>query len=230
MPKADIGATTQRFSSASWDALEVVPYAAWVSVWGRWFIWPVSVFNLALRPDRWSPADSEYVLLHVPLVTLNGLVHYRPKTNRPVTWRWMLVLSVMDLALNTARHCHRGETPSTEGCCTTVSKAHSLRRRGSSSEGKELPSSTFGTCSPRGAHAGIPRPVQVAVAGGDPLRAALAKAGPGPGWSPRPSSLPVSTPEPSRRESRSASDASLRNSPSTSSCPWPSLHLLHLRR
>ena len=38
----------------------------------------------------------------VPLATLNGLVHFRLLTNRPVTWRWMLLLSAMDIALITA--------------------------------------------------------------------------------------------------------------------------------
>ena len=88
--------------SQMWPAPEVVQYAAWVSVWCRWLIWVVSVFNLAYLPDRWYPEDIGYVFLHVPLVILNGLVHYRLLTNRPVTWRWMLVLSAMDIALITA--------------------------------------------------------------------------------------------------------------------------------
>ena len=102
MLKADIGAITHRFSSAIWADPDVIPYAAWVSVWGRWLIWLVSVFNLAHRPDAWYPADIEYAFLHVPLVTLNGLVHYRLLTHRSVTWRWMLALSMMDFALITA--------------------------------------------------------------------------------------------------------------------------------
>ena len=69
---------------------------------GRWFVWLVAVFLLAYRPADWYPAKIEYVFLHVPLVTLNGLVHYRLLTNRPVTWRWLLVLSAMDIALITA--------------------------------------------------------------------------------------------------------------------------------
>ena len=97
-----MGAITNRFSSAIWADPDVIPYAARVSVWGRWLIWLVSVFNLAHRPDAWYPADIEYAFLHVPLVTLNGLVHFRLLTNRPVTWRWMLVLSAMDIALITA--------------------------------------------------------------------------------------------------------------------------------
>ena len=102
MPNANMGAITNRFSSAIWADPDVIPYAARVSVWGRWLIWLVSVFNLAHRPDAWYPADIEYAFLHVPLVTLNGLVHFRLLTNRPVTWRWMLVLSAMDIALITA--------------------------------------------------------------------------------------------------------------------------------
>ena len=42
------------------------------------------------------------MLLLVPLAALNGLVQYRLLTNRPVTWRWMLLLSAMDIALITA--------------------------------------------------------------------------------------------------------------------------------
>ena len=38
----------------------------------------------------------------VPLVALNGLVHLRLLTNRSVTWRWMLLLSAMDIALATS--------------------------------------------------------------------------------------------------------------------------------
>ena len=102
MSNANMGAITNRFSSAIWADPDVIPYAARVSVWGRWLIWVVSVFNLAHRPDAWYPADIEYAFLHIPLVTLNGLVHYRLLTNRPVTWRWMLVLSAMDIALITA--------------------------------------------------------------------------------------------------------------------------------
>ena len=102
MTKADMGAITNRFSSAIWADPDAIPYAAWVSVWGRWLIWVVSVFNLAHRPDAWYPADIEYAFLHIPLVTLNGLVHYRLLTHRSVTWRWMLALSMMDFALITA--------------------------------------------------------------------------------------------------------------------------------
>ena len=102
MLKVEIGAITNRFSPHIWVDPDAIPYAARVSVWGRWLIWVVSVFNLAHRPDAWYPEDIEYALLHIPLVTFNGLLHYRLLTKRPVTWRWMLLLSATDIALITA--------------------------------------------------------------------------------------------------------------------------------
>ena len=97
-----MGAITNRFSSPIWADPDIIPYAARVSVWGRWFVCVVNVFELAYRPGFWYPDQMEHLLVQVPLVTLNGLVHYRLLTNRPVTWRWMLALSAMDIALITA--------------------------------------------------------------------------------------------------------------------------------
>ena len=59
-------------------------------------------FEIAYRPGFWYPDNVGAVLLMVPLVTLNGSVHFRLLTNRPVTWRWMLLLSAMDVGLATA--------------------------------------------------------------------------------------------------------------------------------
>ena len=102
MPKADLGAIANRFSPAICADPEVVPYAARVSVWGRWFIVLVGAFEIAYRPGFWYPDNVGAVLLLVPLATLNGSVHFRLLTNRPVTWRWMLLLSATDIALITA--------------------------------------------------------------------------------------------------------------------------------
>ena len=102
LPKADLGAIANRFSPANCADPDVVPYAARVSVWARWFIALVSAFEIAYRPDFWYLDDLGYVLLMVPLVAFNGLVHFRLLTNRPVTWRWMLLLSAMDIALATS--------------------------------------------------------------------------------------------------------------------------------
>ena len=55
LPKAELGAIAKRFSPAIWADPVVVPYAARVSVWGRWFIALVSAFEIAYRPDLWYP-------------------------------------------------------------------------------------------------------------------------------------------------------------------------------
>ena len=81
---------------------DVVLYAVRISVWGRWFICLVGVFLLAYRPGFWYPEDIAILSVPVLLGMLNGLVHYRLLTNRPVTWRWMLFLSATEMALITA--------------------------------------------------------------------------------------------------------------------------------
>ena len=80
---------------------DVVRYAAGVSVWARWFIAAVTLFQFAYRFRFWFPDNFEFPLLLVLLVALNGLVHYRLVTGRPVTWRWLLLLSAMDIVLAT---------------------------------------------------------------------------------------------------------------------------------
>ena len=82
---------------------DVVRYAAGVSVWGRWFIWLVTVAQFVYRPGFWYyEGHPEYILLFVPWPALNGLVHYRLLTNRSVSWRWLLLSSATDMVLITA--------------------------------------------------------------------------------------------------------------------------------
>ena len=81
---------------------DVVIYATWISVWGRWLIWLLAVFLIAYRPGFWYPKDLEYLALPVLLLAANGLVHYRLLAKRPVTQRWLLFLSLVDVALITA--------------------------------------------------------------------------------------------------------------------------------
>ena len=80
---------------------EVVLHATRVSVWGRWFIWLVGVFLLAYRPGFWYPEEIEFLAVSVLLFMVNGLVHHRLLTHRPLTWRWLLLLSATDVVLTT---------------------------------------------------------------------------------------------------------------------------------
>ncbi len=80
---------------------DVVLHATWISVWGRWFVWLVGIFLLAYRPSFWYPEGTEFLAIPVTLLIANGLVHFRLLTNRPVTWRWLLFLGTVDVALTT---------------------------------------------------------------------------------------------------------------------------------
>ena len=81
---------------------DVMLYAARVSVWARWLVCLVGVFELAYRPALWYATDKEYLFLGVPLLAFNGFVHYRLQRDRAVTWRWLFFLSAVDIALITA--------------------------------------------------------------------------------------------------------------------------------
>ncbi len=80
---------------------DVLLFAARVSVWGRWLVWLVAVVEQAYRPALWFAADKENLHLHLPVIAFNGFVHYRLWRDRAVTWRWLLFLSGMDIALIT---------------------------------------------------------------------------------------------------------------------------------
>ena len=83
---------------------DVMLYAARVSVWARWLVCLVGVFELAYRPALWYATDKEYLFLGVPLLAFNGFVHYRLQRDRAVTWRWLFFLSGMDIALRRRHH------------------------------------------------------------------------------------------------------------------------------
>ena len=51
---------------------DVVRYAAWISVWGRWLVWLVLVFQLLYRPGFWYPEDIEYLLVHMLVLSAIG--------------------------------------------------------------------------------------------------------------------------------------------------------------
>ena len=88
---------------------DVMLFAARVSVWGRWFVLLIGTVEVAYRPGLWYPDDAEFLLLGAPFFVFNGLLHYRLRTKRTVTWRWLLSLSAMDIAVITAAVIIGGE-------------------------------------------------------------------------------------------------------------------------
>ena len=64
---------------------DVILYATWISIWGRWFVWLVVVFMLAYRPAFCYPDRVEAVALPILQLLVNGLIHYRLLKRRPIT-------------------------------------------------------------------------------------------------------------------------------------------------
>ena len=86
---------------------DVVHDAMRVTVWGRWFLLLVVFVLTVYRPGHEGLAFPDphlalHALMNVLPLVFNGLVHYRLLTKRPVTWRWMLGLGAMDIALTTS--------------------------------------------------------------------------------------------------------------------------------
>ena len=57
MLKAGMGAVQKWVTPSALSDPDVILYATWISVWGRWFIWLVAVVELVYRPGFWYPED-----------------------------------------------------------------------------------------------------------------------------------------------------------------------------
>ena len=83
-----------------------------VYVWGRWFVLSIATFAwlYPLNVDEVVYAPNAALAM---LFATNGYLHYRLATERTVSWRWMLALSALDLAmLSGGVAAHRGfESP-----------------------------------------------------------------------------------------------------------------------
>ena len=102
-----IARSASTFRVNDWMARQIDPdvarHVARVSVWGRWFVLLVVVFEFVYRPGFWySEGHFEYTLLLAPLLAFNGLAHYRLRAKGWVPWHWLLLLSAMDIAMATA--------------------------------------------------------------------------------------------------------------------------------
>ena len=103
MLKPDRGRFPGWLTPTGWVDPVVGWYVARVSVWGRWFVGVVIVFDLAHRPAGWYPEGIGYLYPLMPWAIINALVHHRLLTGRPITWPWLLLMSAMDMVAVT---CH----------------------------------------------------------------------------------------------------------------------------
>ncbi len=77
-------------------------YGVRISVWVRWFLLIAWLLQFNYRPNFASPAYMPTMLFAASVLVFNAYVHYRIRSNRPVTWRWALALSAMDVSMITA--------------------------------------------------------------------------------------------------------------------------------
>ena len=62
---------------------------------------PRRCVRVCYRPGFWYYGHYEYALPLVPLVAVNGLTHFRLLAKGSVTWRWLFLLSAMDITVFT---------------------------------------------------------------------------------------------------------------------------------
>ena len=84
-----------------------------VYVWGRWFVLSLAAFTWLYPLNVDEVVYAPNVALAMLLFATNGYLHYRLATERTVSWRWILALSALDLAmLSGGVAAHRGfESP-----------------------------------------------------------------------------------------------------------------------
>ena len=74
-------------------------YVANILVWVHWWVGAVCFFLLVYRPYYGPAKFAAYTVLFGLLMAFNGYVHYRLRSDRPMTWQWILGLSAMDVAI-----------------------------------------------------------------------------------------------------------------------------------
>ena len=80
-----------------------------VYVWARWFVLSLSAFAWLYPPNVADAGYAPNIALATLLFATNGYLHYRLATERTVSWRWMLGLNALDLAMLSAGVvAHRG--------------------------------------------------------------------------------------------------------------------------
>ena len=77
-------------------------YGVRISVYVRWFLLIAWLLQFNYRPNFAHPAYIPTTLFAALVLVFNAYVHYRILSNRKITWRWALALSVLDMSMITA--------------------------------------------------------------------------------------------------------------------------------
>ena len=76
-----------------------IRHVATISVWLRWIVFAMCLFQLVYRTDFGLAKYVVYVLLLTVLVASNAYLHYRVASSPSVTWHWVFALFLVDLSL-----------------------------------------------------------------------------------------------------------------------------------
>ena len=89
----------------NWAIREVGPeelrYPAAISLWFRWFVIALCIFQMVYRPVFVGSRYTGYILCFIVLVAFNSYLHFRLRSGRIVTLHLMLGISATDIVLIT---------------------------------------------------------------------------------------------------------------------------------
>ena len=99
---------TVAFRENDWALNQIDPdglrYVATISVRAHWFIVAIASIELVYRPllEFGVARYATYALLLLVLIGFTGYVHYRLRSNKRITWRWVSALYALDVLLISA--------------------------------------------------------------------------------------------------------------------------------
>ena len=85
--------------SLVWPDPDDLRYGAMISVWVRWLVILAWIVAVNYRGNLFDTNYVSSMLSILPILLLNAYVHYLIRSNRTVTWRWLLTLSTVDIVL-----------------------------------------------------------------------------------------------------------------------------------
>ena len=96
-----VAKTANAFRVTDWTLNQIDPdglrYVATMSVRVHWFFCAVLLVQLVYRPHYGVAVYAAYALLLLLLVGFNGYTHFRLRSDRTFTWRWILAVCMLDV-------------------------------------------------------------------------------------------------------------------------------------
>ena len=96
-----IAKTANAFRVTDWTLNQIDPdglrYVATMSVRVHWFFCAVLLVQLVYRPHYGVAVYAAYALLLLLVVGFNGYAHFRLRSDRTFTWRWILAVCMLDV-------------------------------------------------------------------------------------------------------------------------------------